>query len=395
VTVAAKAELTRAAARITGHHLRDRLAGAGPAAVGEVPSSPSALSAEWLSDALCAGQPGARVLDFEIGVGSDGTSARRPLRVRYNDAGRLAGLPTQLYTKSAPSLMTRLFCGLNNLMVGETEFYLRIRPELDIETPVSLHGVYDLRTCRSLLILEDIAATRGATFGDPTVTHVDRGNAERMVDLMATYHGALWEDPRLDGEFSWLMRSEDFQLRLNDMMGFRRMFQNGLKRARDIMPAALVAREDDMWTALTASLRHRARGPQTFLHQDVHARNWYFTGDGRIGLYDWQGCAKGLWAVDVAYALSCGLEPEDRRAWERDLLARYLDRLGSAGGEPPSFDEAWLAYRRQMVHGLAFWLATIGVTRMQPELQPREVCVAHIRRMSRAVGDLDTLDALR
>jgi Phosphotransferase enzyme family len=394
MTPIAKARLVGAAARITGYRLGERLGRTGPLGVADVPCSPADLTPAWLTSALCGRHAGAEVLDFEIGAGSDGTSARRPLRVRYNEAGTAAGLPTALYTKSAPDLMTRLFCGLNNLMGLETEFYLRIRPELDIESPVGFHGVYHRPSGRSLLILEDIVASRGATFGDPTVTYVDRANAERMVELMATYHGTFWADPRLDGEFGWLMRSEDFQRRLNDMMGFRRMFHNGLRRSRELMPRPVVAAEGRMWAALNASLELRARAVPTLLHQDVHARNWYFTGDGRIGLYDWQACAKGLWALDVAYALSCGLTVEDRRAWERDLLGIYLDRLAAAGGKAPTFEAAWLAYRQQMVHGLAFWLATIGVTRLQPQLQPRPVCVANIERMSQAVADLETLKAV-
>jgi hypothetical protein len=394
LSASAKLELAGAAAIVAGHWLRERVTPARPVRPGETPPSPSAMTPEWLTHALCREHPEARVVDFEVGAGSDGTSARRALAVAYNEAGRQAGLPTALYTKSSPTLATRIFCGLNRLATIETEFYLRVRPELDIETPHAYHGVYDEPSGRALLIMEDIAVTRGATFGDPTVTHVDRANAERMVTVMAGYHGPLWEDPRLDTEFFWLRRSEDFQRRLNDMMGFRRMFHNGLKRSRGIMPAAVVARENEMWGALEASLTLRARAPQTLLHQDVHARNWYFNGDGHIGIYDWQANAKGLWAVDVAYALSCGLEPEDRRAWERDLLGLYLDRLAAFGGKPPTFEEAWLAYRQQMVHGLGFWLATIGVTALQPQLQPRDVCVANIERMSQALVDLDTLDAL-
>jgi hypothetical protein len=392
MSLAARARLAGAAAGVTGHWLREKLTPSRPLRPGEVPPGPAALTREWLTDALCRSRPGAEVVDFAVGGGSDGTSARRALTVAYNDAGH--GLPTALYTKSSPSLPTRIFCGLNSLATIETEFYLRIRPELEIETPHAHHGVYHEPSGRSMLIMEDIAVTRGVTFADPTVTRVDRANAERMVGIMAGYHGPLWEDPRLDGEFFWLRRSEDFQRRLNDMMGFRRMFANGVRRSRGFLPDGLLADGTRLWNALEASLELRARAPQTFLHQDVHARNWYFTGAGHIGLYDWQANAKGLWAVDVAYAVSCGLEPEDRRAWERELLGLYLDRLAAAGGKPPAFDEAWTAYRQQMIHGLGFWLATIGVTKLQPELQPRAVCEANIRRMARAVADLDTLDAL-
>lgn len=394
MSLSAKLRMAGAAAGITGHWLWERMTPSRPVRPGEAPPTPSALNREWLTDALCRGHRGAEVVEFAVGGGSDGTSARRALTVTYNDAGQQAALPTALYTKSSPSLATRIFCGLSRLATIETEFYLRVRPELDIETPLAYHGEYHEPSGRSMLIMEDIASTRGATFGDPTTTRVDRANAERMVGIMAGYHGPLWEDPRLDTEFFWLRRTEDFQRRLNDMMGFQRMFRNGVRRSREFLPPSVLADESRLWDALEASLELRARAPQTLLHQDVHARNWYFNGDGHIGIYDWQANAKGLWAVDVAYALSCGLEPDDRRAWERELLELYLDRLAASGGKPPSFDEAWLAYRQQMVHGLGFWLATIGVTALQPELQPREVCVANIRRLAQAVADLDTLEAL-
>jgi aminoglycoside phosphotransferase (APT) family kinase protein len=68
-------------------------------------------------------------------------------------------------------------------------------------------------------------------------------------------------------------------------------------------------------------------GPQTYLHGDVHPGNWYVTGDGRLGLYDWQLSVRGGPARDLAYALSTHLSIEQRRAWERDLLDRYLVRL--------------------------------------------------------------------
>lgn len=62
--------------------------------------------------------------------------------------------------------------------------------------------------------------------------------------------------------------------------------------------------------------------------------------------------------------MSAGLGIADRRAWERDLLARYLDELAAPGGKPPMFEDAWLAYRQQMLHGLIFWTYTLLVGRV-------------------------------
>jgi hypothetical protein len=82
----------------------------------------------------------------------------------------------------------------------------------------------------------------------------------------------------------------------------------------------------------------------------------------------------------------------DRRAWERELLAAYLDQLKIAGGPADfGFDEAWLRYRQQVFHGLIFWLYTIGHGRLQPEMQPDNVSRINLERMTNALVDLDSL----
>jgi hypothetical protein len=98
-------------------------------------------------------------------------------------------------------------------------------------------------------------------------------------------------------------------------------------------------------------------------------------------------------ALDFAYAMMGALTVEDRRAWERDLLTRYLEQLAAAGGDAPSFDQAWLDYRQQVFHGLIFWLYTIGAGKLQPEMQPLKVSEANVERMAHAVIDLDSFDA--
>jgi Ser/Thr protein kinase RdoA (MazF antagonist) len=142
------------------------------------------------------------------------------------------------------------------------------------------------------------------------------------------------------------------------------------------------------------SIDLEATRPQTLVHQDPHSLNWYWTGDGRMGIYDWQVNGKGSWALDVAYALGCGLSTEDRRAWERDLLAQYVERLAAFTAEPPSADAAWMSYRQQLMHGLSYWFASFGRMKLQPEMNTREVSEINITRLAQAAVDLDTVDAI-
>jgi hypothetical protein len=364
-----------------------------PTTLEEVPISADNLTSEWLTAALCREHPGAAVTGFDLGGGSDGTSARRAVTVRYNAAGAEAGLPVDVYTKSSPRLTSRILIGLTGAAGAEALFYTSIRKHLNVGAPAGYYGTWDRRTNRSMVLIEDIAKTRGATFGN-AATHVDRAAAESMVREMAAYHGQMWEDPRLDREWTELKDAETWQVGFNVKTRFDIGSIYGFGRAGEVIPAELRARKSEIWPAAMRSLGINVRGPQTLLHQDTHPANWFRLPDGTRGLYDWQGIAKGGWALDYSYAISAGLEVDDRRAWERDLLELYVEELARTGGPSLSFEQAWLQYRQQMFHGYIFWLYTIGVQRISPELQPDAHCRLIIGRISHAIVDLESIESL-
>jgi len=379
--------VARVGATVASERLRGRKPVTDPAAV---PARVEDLTPEWLTSALCGERPGARVVGVQLEGGSEGTSSRRALTVTYNDVG--AGLPTALYSKSTPRFVSRALIGVTGAAGAEALFYGHIRKHLDIGAPAGYAGAWDPRSCRSMVLTEDVSATRGATFPDAAV-YIDQEQARGMVCEMARYHGALWEDPRLDHEWTTLRDVESWQRNFNASTGMDAGAVFAFRYAREEIPAELHARRREVRPAFAHSLALNAREPKTLLHQDVHPRNWFHLPSGAVHLYDWQGIAKGNWSLDVAYALSVALEVEHRRAWERELLELYLDELGAAGATPPSFDDAWLAYRRQMFHGLIFWTYTLLVGKVS-ELQPESYVRALIRRTAQAVVDLETLDSL-
>ena len=85
--------------------------------------------------ALCDGVHGARVESFELGPRNDGTSARRTIRVSYNDEGRQAGLPEHLFTKSSPGLTTRLVSAAASLGRTESTFYAMCAQHCKLRRP--------------------------------------------------------------------------------------------------------------------------------------------------------------------------------------------------------------------------------------------------------------------
>lgn len=85
--------------------------------------------------------------------------------------------------------------------------------------------------------------------------------------------------------------------------------------------------------------------------------------------------------------MTTGLEPEMRRAAERDLIERYLQGLRAYGvKDVPAFDTAFDLYR---LFAAEAWDAT-AMTINWPGLQAQQNSVAAFRRACTAVEDLDT-----
>jgi len=398
------------------HRALEKATGRRPRTLDDVPQSAEAITPEWLTLAICNHVPGAAVTSVRAFGGSDGTTSRRALEVTYNDVGFRAGLPPRLFTKATTHLPSRLTGVSIGKIAMEVGFYREFRPDLEsnamrawhagtgslpaqagndlgVEATRALYAGADARSGRSLIIFEDLVALQGCRFLEPAAP-VDRDMAEQMIDLLARIQARFWEDPRFDGRFKWLRTPFDYMHGINAILPFENRSNLGIQRALSVMPPALVGRDKELWAAHMRSLELSSRAPRTIIHWDVHIGNWYQTGEGRMGLSDW-GMLHGSFAADLAYALSSALTIETRRAWERDLVQRHVTRLAEFGvANPPSFDEAWLAYRQQMFHPLYFWLVTIGAGALQPDMQPNRICLANIERMATAVTDLDSLKAL-
>jgi Ecdysteroid kinase-like family len=383
------------AARLAAQVAKELIAPTRPRSLDEVPASASALTVEWLTEALCSGVPDAAVAELEVLGGSVGTSTRNALRVGYNAAGQRAGLPTRLFVKTAATFQQRLMLMLGGVAESETIFFRHIRSELGrLRSPRAYYAAFDPRTFRSIVLMDDLSS-QGWTFPDPMRETLTRSEAEDMVDEMAYYHGAFWNGSRLTRELWRLPTSERFQERLNSF-GFEHAMRIGIDRGRSVIPPALYRRKREIFPTAMRSLRINSTGARTLLHQDVHQGNWLRDREGRMGLYDWQAIATGESALDYTYALAVNLRVEDRRAWEHNLLERYLWRVGEeAVTDPPAFPQAWLRYRQQPFHVLIWALATIGAGRLRAKMQPEAYMLRCLERIATFVDDHESFASVR
>lgn len=378
--------------RITAAYEADRRRSTG-VVVGaeELPLSYEAITERWLTAVLCRKHPAAVVTGFRLAAADSGSSNRRRIAVEYNEAGRAAGLPTALFCKASQELATRIVLGISGGARGEVVFYNDIRPLLDIEAPRSFFARFDPATFNSIVVLADLGV--GATEFCNHETRMTRRRAESQLALLARMHGSCYADVGLRGRLAALPSWPEF-FRNTRSFGIEQGSNRGFLAAEEVIPARMYRRFAEIWPATLASVEAHERLPLTLAHGDVHLKNWYVAASGEMGLSDWQCATRGHWGRDVTYTIATALTVEDRRAWERELLRFYLDRLHAAGGPSVSFEEAWRHYRQQLMSSLTWWTITLTPTADLPDMQPRDVTLEFIRRIATAMDDLDTLGSL-
>jgi len=356
----------------------------------ELPLSFEAINDRWLTAVLCAGTPGAEVTGHRLGPVDTGSSNRRRIVIEYNEAGRAAGLPAALFCKATHQLANRIVLGVSGGAFTEVHFYNQVRPYLDVEVPVCHHARFDESSFNSIIMLGDISDT--VTEFCNHETRMDLARARSQMRLLGRLHGTTASHPRIRAALAQLPTWPEY-FDNTQAFGMKEGSTRGFLEAEEVIPPRLYARHGEIWGATMNSMALHSGWPNCLSHGDVHLKNWYVAGNGEMGLSDWQCATRGHWARDLAYTLSTALTVEDRRNWERELIAYYLEELQAAGGPAVAFDEAWNAYRQQLITSLTWWTVTLTPPPGLPDMQPRNTTLEFIRRIATAMDDVDSLAA--
>jgi thiamine kinase-like enzyme len=361
-----------------------------PLSRADLPLSYESITPAWLTSVLASGHPGAEVVSCRLSDPDEGTSSRRRIFLTWNEAGTHAGLPASVFCKGTLRLESRYLLGMNGGVEAEVAFYNVVRPGLAIEAPEPYFANFDPHTFNSIIVMRDL--TGEAEFCRHTLT-LTLERAQSQMKLLGTLHAKYYESPELAATLSPFNTWEKYFAATVHEAGFGEACPRGFAEARDVIPARLYRRAGEVWPATLKSVERHRELPRTFVHSDTHLKNWYVAASGAMGLNDWQCACKGNWGRDVSYCISTALAIDDRRAWERDLLRFYLDRLRAAGGPPIAFDDAWRIYRQQLFSALAWWTGTLGQPPEAPKMQPRDSALEFIKRMTHAINDLDALES--
>jgi hypothetical protein len=344
----------------------------------EIPESiEELLTPEWLTAALSPRFPTVEVTEVTPGpvVSRLSTNARFTVECA---AGLPDGLSSHLCAKGYFTDVGRA-----RASAGEPEAYF-YRDALAPTGVQSLHCVYadvDEKAQRSVIITEDVIAG-GGEFLDTLSPYTPDQTAESLTQL-ARLHASTWLDPRFV-DTSWL------DWRIPHYRRYRKV--EDIQAAFDGPVGAGIPPEIKDAARLRAGFKRltaddpRTTGAWSIIHGDTHVGNVFLDSHRHPRFLDWQTVQRGPWALDVSYHIASALTEGDRQGNERQLLALYLDKLGGLGVEAPTWDEAWLAYRKGVAHGFFMWAIT-------QQVHP-EMIETLLRRLGTAAADLDTLGLL-
>lgn len=346
--------------------------------MGSLPVDASDLSPAWLSEVLGTEVVGVEVLDQAFA-----TNQRVRIGLTYvaPDAG-----PASLFVKLAPlDPAHREMIGASGMGEREAQFYADVAPSVDLRVPRSYYATSTAADGNFVMLLEDLAAA-GCRFSNGE-WGVTADAAAEALEGLARFH-ARFEDPAArDAVAPWLAtpaprRSDVISLLLRSVIDEHRDEVSPAYAAVGDVYVEHYARVDELWS----------HGPETYIHGDPHIGNVFLDGT-RVGFLDWGLSRVSTPLRDVSYFLVMTVDPEARRAAERELWQTYLDARRAAGGADVGFDDAWAAYRVQTAYTvLATFLAFMP---SYATAAGRTLGKALRTRAELALDDLDVLAALR
>jgi thiamine kinase-like enzyme len=363
-----------------------------PLTLDDLPGSYDALTTEWLTNLLCRDTPEAEVISFDLDEVDNGSANRRRINLTYNDAGQAAGLPASVFCKAAFELINRINLGISRSGENEVHFYAKLRDELPILAPKAYFSALDMTSWKSLIILEDMA--KSVEFCDET-TEMDFEKASSQMDLLARLHGFTHSHPDYDRVSTPFVSWQELWKKQVDL-GMDEYCDKGFAAAESVLPSSVFQYRNIVWELTNRAVQISRAMPNMITHNDVHLKNWYIAPGNKMGLSDWHTLSKnGNGFRDFAYTISTALTIDNRRKWEKDLLALYLEKLKAHSGPAFEFENAWLQYRQQLISALSYWTITLCPSPNQPDMQPEHTTMVFLSRIGAAMEDLDTIASLK
>jgi hypothetical protein len=234
------------------------------------------------------------------------------------------------------------------LYLREVSFYRELARSVAIHTPRAFVAEIDPATDDFTLILEDLGPARQ----NDQLAGCSLADARTAMAEAAALHAPRWGDATLE-TLEWLaIRPAGLAPRITAMLpAIIGLFK---ERYQDLLEPEFMALVALLPDALARSRDDRS-SPRTLQHGDFRLDNMLFDVQGGrrpMATLDWQTLNIGPGLTDVAYFLSAGLDPDERRAHEEELVRFYHGELVRRGVSGFDWDACWRDYRRYTIHGI-------------------------------------------
>jgi aminoglycoside phosphotransferase (APT) family kinase protein len=343
-----------------------------------IPATVDGLDTDWFRSAFAACHNEVRVESARVVEVIEGTCTKIRVALDYAPGGA-GGLPSRMLVKGGFASHSAMFLGMH---LTEMRYYRDIAGPAVFDTPACFVAAKDPASGRSLVVLEDLE-TRPVRWLD-ALEPLDQRDVTAFLDDLAAFAAQYWQSPELapDGKLGWVIDSYSAEAAAYiDHYLEPERWNHFLRQPRcACLPHSLHDR-DRMRRAIDQLARRLERQVITLSHGDVHPGNLYINPDGRPGFLDAQP-RRAHFSKDLTYHLVAALDIEDRRRWERPLLARYLRKLAEHGVPSlPSLDELWDDYRAEIAYGLFIFMIN------ESHFQKEEVNTAYAARFGAAAID--------
>jgi hypothetical protein len=367
----------------------------GNIALGSVPWVPwegahglDTLTPARLTELVAGEAPGAEVMDLATKRHRQ-TTDRASLTLTWNEAGREAGLPTQLFAKGTASLTSsRILNSTFGLCGTEVRVYRDLHADLADMTLKPYHASIGAGG-RFLLLLESRDPEDTYFFHMKETGTIEHARA--IVTQLAQMHAKFHESPRFETDLRWVTRysrrpgqaisplilkaaEKAFNKKYDVPADVRELTHLHVHNGREFARA---------WEAL----------PSTLCHGDTHIGNTFRSTDGTSGLFDWQEVHRMNGLREIAYFIASAFEPDDRQAYEHELLYLYLQTLAASGTVPdvPTHQEAFDTYRLMMLDAWRSVWASVALMSVQDDGMAQNLIKRHCGHLM----DLDVLQVVK
>ena len=310
------------------------------------------VTAEWLTSALSSRAPGLVVNSREITRVKHGFTSLIFVTMDINEAGRKAGVPARIVIKGGFTPHSRKPMYAYGYCM-EALSYRDVWPALSLKMPTCYFVDMDLDALQSIIIMEDLN-DRGVKWGHG-LRPIGYEMMRERIGMIAKLHSETWGKPILDDggpfdgvlrngarlsrinmeENGWIVPSED-QTRLADFVQEPHFYTPEgwptLWEERITQNAVVPVKFRDMaWSqrAIRYLEKLSEELPNVIVHGDTHLGNHYEE-DGKPGFFDPMPRREPAY-FELAYTITTGLDPCDRRSWERSLIGHYVNELARHG----------------------------------------------------------------